>query len=192
MLMTARKLFMRLPALMLAALMPAAQMTAPAAAQQAVSPVVAVIDIQAVLRDSAASRAIRSQIEKQWESYKQEITRQENELRAAEKELARQETLLAPEALRERRRSFEQRSGELQRNVQNRKRQLDGAFRKAMNTVQKSLGEVIEEVAKENGIKLVFLRSNLVFAVPDFDITKEIVERLNARLPSVSVQIPDK
>ncbi len=188
MLVMARRLFKWLPALMLAA-----QMTGPeAAAQQAVSPVVAVIDIQAVLRESAATRAIRSQIDKQWATYQQEITRQENELRAAENELARQETLLAPEALKERRRSFERRSGELQRNVQNRKRQLDRAFRKAMRTVRESLREVVDELAKEKGSTLIFYKSALAFTAPDVDITKEVVARLNDRLPVVSLQLPDK
>lgn len=188
MLMMTRKLFRWLPAFVLAAQM----MGLEAAAQQAVSPVLAVIDIQAVLRESAATRTIRSQIDKQWAIYQQEITRQENELRAAENELARQETLLAPEALRERRRSFERRSSELQRNVQNRKRQLDRAFRKAMGTVRKSLREVVNEVAKEKGLKVLFRKSSLVFAVPEFEITKEVVARLNDRLPVVSVQLPDK
>lgn len=188
MLMTGRKRLSWLPALVMAA-----QMTGPgAAAQQAATPVVAVIDVQLVVRESAARRSIRSQIQKQQAIYQEEITRQENELRAAEKELARQKTILAPEAFKERRRSFDQRFGALQRNVENRKRQLERASRTAMRAVRKSLREVVDELAKEKGFTLIFLKSALMFATPDFEITKEVIKRLDARLPSVSVQLPDK
>ena len=78
---------------------------------------VAVVDIQRVMRDSAAAKSIQGQIEKMRGSYQQEITKQENELRNAEQELNRQRTLVSPEAFNERRRQFDERDGPAARKV---------------------------------------------------------------------------
>lgn len=155
-----------------------------------VLPGVAVVDIQRVLRESAASKSIQGQIEKQRASYQQEITKQENELRSAEQELNRQRTLVSPDAFNERRRQFEQRVGNLQRDVQNRKRELDKSFSTAMRTVENSLREIIEQMVTERRLTLVLIKTQTVFAAPELELTEEVMKRLNAKLPSVKVPPP--
>jgi Skp family chaperone for outer membrane proteins len=155
-------------------------------------PGVAVVDIQRVLRESAASKSIQGQIEKQRAAYQQEITKQENELRTAEQELNRQRTLVSPEAFNERRRQFEQRVGNLQRDVQNRKRELDKSFSTAMRTVENSLRQIIEQLVTERKLTLVLIKTQTVFSAPELELTDEVMKRLNAKLPSVKVPPPGK
>lgn len=151
---------------------------------------VAVVDVQRVMRDSAAAKSIQGQIEKMRASYQQEITKQENELRNAEQELNRQRTLVSPEAFNERRRQFEQKVGSLQRDVQSRKRALDTSYTSAVRTIENSLREIMEQLVNERRLNLVLIKSQTIYNAPELEMTDEVMKRLNAKLPSVKVPPP--
>lgn len=150
-------------------------------------PGVAVIDVQRLQREAAASKSVKAQIEKQYAVHQQEITKQENEVRSAEQELTRQRTLISPEAFAERRRQFEQKVANLQRDVQNRKREMDKSQLAAQRIIEQALAGVVEQIVTERKLTLVLRRDQTVFAAPEFEITDEVLKRLNAKLPSVKV-----
>lgn len=151
---------------------------------------VAVIDVLRLQRESAASKSIKAQIEKQFAVHQQEITKQENELRTAEQELNRQRTLISPEAFAERRRQFEQKVANLQRDVQNRKREMDKSQVAAQRIVEQSLSGIVEQLVTERKLTLVLGKNQTIYAAPEFEITDEVIKRLNAKLPSVKVPPP--
>jgi Skp family chaperone for outer membrane proteins len=151
---------------------------------------VAVIDVLRLQRESAASKSIKAQIEKQYAVHQQEITKQENELRSAEQELNRQRTLVSPEAFAERRRQFEQKVANLQRDVQNRKREMDKSQVAAQRIVEQSLSGIVEQLVTERKLTLVLGKNQTIYAAPEFEITDEVIKRLNAKLPSVKVPPP--
>jgi Skp family chaperone for outer membrane proteins len=151
---------------------------------------VAVIDVQRLQRESAASKSIQAQIEKQHAAYQQQISKQENELRAAKQELDRQRTLVSPEAFNERVRQFEQKYANLQREVQSRKRELDKSASTALRTVEKSLTEIVQQLVEERKLTLVLVKNQVIFASPQYEVTDEVMKRLNAKLPSVKVPPP--
>ena len=73
----------------------AGAVNAPAAAQEALPPAVAaVIDYQRILREAKAARAIRDQVDARRKLYQDEIAKQEQRLHEADKELARQRSIL--------------------------------------------------------------------------------------------------
>jgi Skp family chaperone for outer membrane proteins len=153
-------------------------------------PGVAVIDVLRLQREAAASKSIKAQIEKQFAVHQQEITKQENELRTAEQELNRQRTLISPEAFAERRRQFEQKVANLQRDVQNRKREMDKSQVAAQRIVEQSLSGIVEQLVTERKLTLVLGKNQTIYAAPEFEITDEVIKRLNAKLPSVKVPPP--
>jgi len=163
----------------------------PARAQQPL-PGVAVVDIQLVLRDSAASKSIQGQIEKQRAAYQAEITKQENELRAAEQELTRQRSIISAEAFAERRRAFEQRVANLQRDVQNRKRALDKSLSTARRTIENAVQDVVGQLVQERKYTLIIFKHQTMYNAPEMEVTQEVLKRLNAKLPSVKVPPPEK
>lgn len=153
---------------------------------------VAVIDTQAVLKESLARRSIRDQIDKHAAIYKQEISRRENELRKAESKLSRQRTLLSADAFKQRRAALDRRYAELQRYAQGRKRLVNQAVSKAMRQVQSKVFSLAAELSKEKNLAMIFPRAALVYSMPQLDLTKEVLKRLNASLPSVKVDLPEK
>lgn len=163
----------------------------PAAAQDTKPPlVVAVLDVQYIMRESSAAKAIHTELERQRETYQAELAEQEKALRAADQKLAAERTTLSQDDFVQRRKELEQQAAQLRRNVQARKEQLEGLFGSGIAQVRKALIEVVAGIAEERGITLVLSKSQVVMAASDFDITEVTMEKLNAKLPKVSLTAP--
>ena len=71
------------------------------------------------------------------------------------------------------------------------RRQIDEAFTNATNQINRTLLEVIEELARDQNIQLVVRREAILYQQAVFDLTEAAGESLNQRLPSVLVNLPD-
>jgi outer membrane protein len=155
--------------------------------QQLPPAVAAVIDYQRILREAAAARSIRDQIESRRKAYQGEISKEEQRLHEADKEFARQRSLLTPEAFAEKRQVFEEDVSEVQRLVQQRRRELDRAAEVALNEVKTALIEIVTGIAEERGFNLVLPSSEVLFFARRIDLTEEVLAKLDAMLPDVVV-----
>ncbi len=153
---------------------------------------IAIIDVQWILREAKAVKSIRDQITKYGSKFEEEIEKDRNEIRKANQELARQRTILAPEAFAEKRRKFEQRVVEVQRLVQQRQRQLDISRNEAMNTVNKAYTTIVSSLANEKNLALIVRKSQTAFSVKTLDVTNDVLARLDKKLPTVKVAEPGK
>lgn len=160
---------------------------APAAAQTFPDARIAIIDYQLIQRKSVAMIDIKAQIEQRRQIYQQEITLQEEALRAEDQELSGQRSILAADAFAQKRREFEARVAEVQRIVQARKRELDTAFEYGLRQVQGAVISIIAELGEIHGFNLVLSRQQIVFADNALNISEEVILRLNERLPRVEV-----
>ncbi len=157
-----------------------------AAAQSETGRDIAVIDIQRLLRKAKARIDFTNQVERQRQLFREEMSEQEQELRAADQELARQRTVLSAEAFAEKRREFEARFAEVQREAQTRMRELDQVRAGGRQQVLRAIGNIVAELARERGISLVIARrGQIAFAESALDITEEVLKRLNEQLPQV-------
>jgi Skp family chaperone for outer membrane proteins len=152
--------------------------------------VVAVVDVQFILQEAAASKSIQKQLEAQRETYQNEISKQEDRLRAVEQELNHQRAELSPDDFGQKRREFEQQVVEVQRTVQARKRVLDQAFNESMTKVRDAVLQTVTEVAGEQKATLVLAKQQVVLAEKSLDLTTAVLERVNKKLPSVPVTVP--
>ncbi len=153
---------------------------------------VAVIDVQRIIRESLATKSMRPQLKKLQSSYEKEFKRKEQELRKANRDLIGRRVVLSPEAYAERRRELQKRASAVQRSVQERKRIIDRAIGRTMGKVNRELHQITIEIAKERSISLVFVKSAVFLSAKRHDITAQALQRLNKRLPSVNVTVPDK
>ncbi len=160
-------------------------------AQELAPPVLAIIDVQKVLRESTAVSALSRKIEERKVQHQEELREQEQALRDADQELARQRSILSPEAYAKKRGELEQRVGTLQRKARNRKRGLDKVFTQGMIKVQAELARVAKEIAEEQGLDLILSKTTVVLVKPKFELTQEAVRRLNDRLPDLPAAQPE-
>ena len=174
-----------------------AQQTKPAKEQapQKIVPLIipiAVLDVQAILRNASAVKNIREQITKYGNQFEKEVQKERDDLRKANQELARQRTILAPDAFAEKRRKFEQRVVDVQRLVQRRRRELDKSRNEAMATVDKAYIKIVTNLANERNLPIILRKSQMAYSAPPLDVTKEILTRLDKKLPTVKVAKPGK
>lgn len=165
---------------------------ASAHAQEVLPPaVIAVLDSQYVIVNAQASLGIRTQVEAIRDVYSLEIAALEDQLRAEEQELARQQAILAPDVFTQRRREFEDRVDYVQRLVEERNRQIDRAFNNAMTEVRDAVFILIVEMTEQRGFNVILEKDDLVFASRTLDITNDVVAALDERLPNVDVPMPE-
>jgi Skp family chaperone for outer membrane proteins len=158
-----------------------------AAAQKLPPTVAAVIDYQRILRDAAAARSIRDQIEARRKTYQEEISKEEQRLHEVDKEFAKQRSVLSPDDFAEKRREFEQDVAGVQRKVQERRRELDRLSAAALNEVKEALIAIVTSIADERGFNLVLPSSEVLFFARSLDLTEEVLAKLDARLPEVQL-----
>lgn len=183
-------------AFVVCALLAAATVSTSARAQQPPAPAaplplkIGVIDIEQIRRDSTAVKDARNQIATYHNTIQAEIQKEETALREANQELARQRTVLAPDAFNEERRKFETRLVEVQRKVQERRQELDDIQNDVMRRMNEAMAEVVVEIAQEQGFGLILRLDQSVFAAQQLLITQAVLDRLNKKLPSIKIAEP--
>lgn len=159
-------------------------------AQQPPAPVIIIVDIAQILRDAKAAKDIQAQLDKETTGYSKVVAQQENELQQMRDELERQRTLLAPEAFGAKTREYQQRFETLDRAVQTKRQALQQSLNEAMTKVQNAALEIIQDVAKERKANLVLTKAAVIFEDGSLDVTAEVLSRLDAKLPSLAVDLP--
>ncbi len=148
------------------------------------------IDQAEIQNQASAFKGLAAQQAKMTGTLQAEIGKKEKDLRAADEELNKQRTVLSPDAYNQKRRDLDNRFQEAQQSVQNRKRDIDQSIGDAYNKVMQQVLQIVAEVVKENDYKVVFERKFLVAAETQLDISGEVVNRLNKKMPSVAVATP--
>jgi Skp family chaperone for outer membrane proteins len=151
---------------------------------------VVVLDNAAVEREGKAFQSVRAQHDKALAAQQAEITKMENDLRAADQELSKQRTVLSPEAYGDRRRDLERRFTDAQQLVQNRRREIDQAAGEAYNKVVGSMLEVVAGLATDNDYKIVLSRAQVIVSEKMLDISGEVLQRLDKKVPTMAVSVP--
>ncbi len=166
----------------------------PASAQQTSAPPpgatkAAVLDVERILRESAAMKNIRKQIVDLRNNFQQELQANEEVLRQENQELAKKRTILAPEAFAAERQAFEQKVAESRRGAQQRGAAIDQANTNAVLEVQKVYNAIVGQLSQERGFGLIFRKSSLVIAAQHMEITADVLARLDTALPSVTLEV---
>ncbi|MEX2632302.1 MAG: OmpH family outer membrane protein [Tistlia sp.] len=180
-----------LAALLLAALVvPLAALTAagPAAAQRDGPPAVAgimIVDSQRILREANAVKGLQAGLEAERDAFRDELRQHEAELRDDDAALTRERSSLSNEQYLQRRRELEQRFAGFQSEIAERRRALEGRFTQGMRAIEAHLLEIVGALAKERGIDLVLPKSAVLLADPSYEVTDEVMQRLNLTLPRV-------
>lgn len=152
----------------------------------------AIINIQKVLRLTLATKAIKPQLNKIRGQMQKKVQDREKALKAENLSLQEQRAILSPEAFRQRRLDFQAKVAALESDVRSFRKRLDAAGRAAMGQVKKSFSSVAADLAAERKFQLILPRAAAIYVDPAFDITDEVLKRLNKKLPTVKVVLPSK
>ena len=148
----------------------------------------AVVDFRGVLAKSEAARNIRSAVDEKRQELRKYFLQVENSLRDEQKDLSNKRSIVTAEAFEQRARKLKEKAQSAQKLAQTSNQKLKKSFDQAMDKVQKELLRIVAEVAEESGVGVVLFRSAIVIAVKKLDISKEVLQRLNKKLPEVKVR----
>ena len=148
----------------------------------------AVVDFRGVLAKSEAARNIRSAVDEKRRELRKYFLEVENSLRDEQKDLSKKRSIVTAEAFEQRARKLKEKAQSAQKLAQTSNQKLKKSFDQAMDKVQKELLRTVAEVAEESGVGVVLFRSAIVIAVKKLDISKEVLKRLNKKLPDVKVR----
>jgi Skp family chaperone for outer membrane proteins len=162
-----------------------------AQAERIPAPVIAIVDTDAILRDSLASKGVLLERDKVATQYHTQVQDEEKRLRAEDEELSRQRSVMAQDVFQNRATEFQRKLQDFQTRVRDKQERLDYSFQQSMAEIGQKIYGVAGEVAKERGINMVLARSQIfLISNTGMDITEPVLTRLNSQLPSVKFQDP--
>jgi outer membrane protein len=148
---------------------------------------VLVVDVQALLQNSKAAKMVRDQIEQKRSEYTKEISHQEETLRAERDAIQRQQASLSADALNQKGHEFQQKVNDLERNVQGKRQALEKSNGEALSKIQEEMLKIIADIAKQRKANLVLQRADIVLFDQSFDVTDEVLQKLDEQMPTLTV-----
>ncbi|MGH7046958.1 MAG: OmpH family outer membrane protein [Stellaceae bacterium] len=148
---------------------------------------VLVVDVQSLLENSKAAKMVHSQIEQKRIEYTKEISQEEEALRVERDSLQRQQASMSPAVLNKKGREFQQKVNDLDRGVQGKRQALEKSNNDALATIQQTMLRIIADIAKQRKANLVLQRTDLVLFDRSFDVTDEVMQKLDEELPVLNV-----
>jgi outer membrane protein len=170
---------------------PAAAPAKPAAAAPTAvrlkTPIIAVVDAQALIDRSEAAKGAQVKIEALAGDLQKKIAVEEEALKAEERALQSQQAILSAEAYAKKRQDLQKKVSDLERKVVEARRWLTTTREGVARHIHSALVEVVGKLAEERGVDLVIPSSQILYTTASLNLTTEAMARLNKRLPEVAV-----
>jgi len=162
-----------------------------AEAQRAlVTPVIVIVDVQQAQRESAAGRALMSQRDKYQQQFQTDFNATRHQLQVSDQDLARQRGTMPQELYDQKVKDLEQQVVAFQRRTQVAVRALEKSTEAASGELMNTILTITGELAGEMGANLVLPKQQVVLHEPGMDVTAQVIDRLNRRLPTLTFPVP--
>ena len=150
-------------------------------------PVIAVLDVQQVLRRAVAAKRIRKVMEVRRKKFEEEISEERLQLQGEENQLRKQSTILSPEAMNNKRRVLENKVSDLRRKAEQKRGILNRAFNGATRELRQEIAKVLADLMKERNITITLARKAVLVFDQRLSVTEEVLKRLDKNLPNVKI-----
>jgi outer membrane protein len=170
----------------------AAPAAPPAAAAQAPAPPVqrpfptgtkyAFVNIQRIAAESAAGKTLAGKVQALNQQKVNELNEKNKALQASQQKLESGASVLSPTAAAQLQKEIERQQIDIQRFTEDAQQDVTNLQTQLQDEFQVRLTPIIQEVANERGLHLLFsvVDSGLVWADPALDITAEVIQKFDA------------
>jgi outer membrane protein len=163
----------------------AALLLAPVApAQTPPVPKIGVIEVQRIVQESAVGKESLARVQKVQQGKQDDLVKRQKELRDLEQKIQDQGKSLSEDAMEKLQKDYQSKALELKRAQDDAQRDLEEAQRKELGELERRVMPVIDAVAKEQGLQLVFnkFQSGLLYADQNIDITEAVIAKFNTQI----------
>ncbi len=167
---------------------PAPTPVPPAPAGQPANPspvVVGIVDVPFLLSQSKGGKSLNSQSEARRKALQAELLKQEENFRTQQQQLLAQRASLQPADYQKKEQDLAASYQKFREGVGAKKKSYETAHEKAYQQLSDALSKVLTEFASQRGINLILSRQNVVVSDEKWDITAEVLKRLDAAIVSV-------
>jgi outer membrane protein len=138
------------------------------------------VDLQKALSMSAAGQAAKAKMDGEIQTIEDEVKKRESDLRALQESLQKQAALLSAEAKAEKERDFQQQVKDFQRFTKDKQEEMRGKEMTYTQQILRDLGAQVVALSKEQGITMMFEKSQLVYAIDTIDYTDALIKAYDA------------
>lgn len=151
---------------------------------------VAVINIDYVVQNANATKDIQKRADLKRDELQHQVEDFERMLRSEQEALTDLVNQKNPMA-QDKKTAFENKVTDVRNKISEKSKVLSEVFGEARQNVYKNVTDTVAEIAKETGYSLV-LSSNVVIYQEGYDISEDVLERVNKQLPKVDFDLPDQ
>ncbi len=165
----------------------------PARAQQNALPeaVVIIIDGVKITQISLVGQDIARQIETLRGKIESEIAAEQDQLRAEGEELQGQFSVLPPAQFEPRQRAYGAKIQAFRRKVEEKQAAVQRALSLANNEIERSMRPILREIMNRRSANFVFDKAQIALAGPEIEVTDEVIEMLDKKLPTLTLDISE-
>ncbi|CUW40287.1 conserved protein of unknown function (containing membrane protein (OmpH-like) domain,23-184) [Magnetospirillum sp. XM-1] len=150
-----------------------------------------IVDIQQAQRESLPGKALAAQRDKYQQNFQTEFNAARQSLQRSDQDLAKQKGTMPQEVYDQKVKALEMQVVAFQNRTQMAVRALEKSTDSAMAELMNAILTVTGEIASEMGANLVLPKQQVVLHEPRMDVTAQVIERLNKRLPAVNFPVPE-
>jgi Skp family chaperone for outer membrane proteins len=168
---------------------PAAAAAAPAAKGGLPPVIVALFDKESLFRESSAGKDFRKQLDELRNKFQGDLSRRQEDLRKKEGDLRNRQAIMSAEAFEAERKKFEEDVTQAQSTFEEKQREIQGAIARAEEEITKATTPILAELMRQKGATLLFDKAFVLISVNEFDITADVIKKLDVTLPKVKLEL---
>lgn len=150
----------------------------------------AVINVVYVMSQSKAVQGITKQVNAYREKLEKQAKIKQDELQQNQQDLVKKQSEMSPKDFEKAKQQFQTKVQNVQQEFYNKSQSLEKVREEALATIEKSIGSILDKIAKENNNEIIFQATSLARYSKDKDISEAVVAQLNKNTPSVNVKKP--
>ena len=160
------------------------------AAEPSPPPRVVVLDKVAIMQSSRVGQDIARQVKLYADQAEHDLQSEGNALEAEAQSLQQQAATMAPADRQKRFDDIQAREQALDAAAHAKEEQIQASFTQARQAVEQALGPVLSDLMQEQGVDIVLDRQSVIsMRIGSYDITKDVIARLDAKMPSYKVSL---
>jgi Skp family chaperone for outer membrane proteins len=149
--------------------------------------IIGIVSIPDALRVSTAYQQADKVFNERHKKLDDDAQKEQVTLRDLGQQLANDRGKLTPEQIRQKERDLQDRIADSRKKFGDRNRIIQEAGQYVMAQINRTMEQVVQQVALSRGINVVLNRAQVLGTTADFDLTPEVVQVLNKVLPEVVI-----
>jgi Skp family chaperone for outer membrane proteins len=149
--------------------------------------VVGVLDMQTIMQQSKAGQSLEAIKSAKAKAMNAEMAKTEQDLRARRQQLDQARSSMTPADYEAKRADLDKQFEAFRKTAIGKRKELAQLYNKGIEQIFNTLETVIDDIAKKRGLTLIINRSFVVMSEKSWDITKEVLKGLDAKLAKVTL-----